>query len=434
MGRDLRILWEWEKNGQIPLLGPQTSALPINQSPIYYYFLMPFYLLSNHSPYSALLVNALFYLVCFLIGLYLTKNNPLLTKATLVIFLFFIFHPQHVLQNRFVWNPSLLPPLIFLSLIFLLLFLEKSQKKQLFFSCLLISLAVSLHYSVFPLLAIFLIIIIFQKPNFFRLFIFYLTFSLVLFNISVLGQLVKKIVVTGTLFRPDQIYQTDSSFSLRLTDYLRYVFAIRASPVSIFMVGLIFLFCLCELWFSSSKMKKTVVLIFLGTSIFALLSPFNLLAHYIFPITTSLFLLLGFHDWKKEFILIPLLLINYLRPNQVSGYFQPAPRTYQQMDSCFRQFCSQFKEPLFVSVQSDLYPYHYGPEHRYLMAKNGCAVKNIEENPGSVEYMAVVLDSSSFSAGTRYYELDLFGKYQQALTLNCQPNFAVLLLKKEIPD
>lgn len=100
------------------------------------------------------------------------------------------------------------------------------------------------------------------------------------------------------------------------------------------------------------------------------------------------------------------------------------------MDACFAWFCPQFKEPLFVSVNSDLYPYHYGPEFRYLLAKNGCLVKNIETEPNGATTMAVILDSSDFSPQTHYYESDLFGKFNLAQKLTCTPNLQIQLINK----
>lgn len=430
MGRDFLVLYDWQNSGKIPLVGPQTSALPVNQSPVYYYFLMPFYLLTSHSPYSALIANATVYLFCFLLGLYLTKTNKVLTKATFITFLLFIFHPQHILQNRFVWNPSLLPPILFLSLVLIFLFIEKAKTKYLFFSSGLLCLAVSLNYSVLPLLIVYFLIIIIYKPEFFRKFVLYTAVLFVSFNLTALAQLGKRFILTGTLVRPDQVFQTGSALKQKLTDYIIYVLGLKPWPVSGFLLGTIFLSSLYLSIFSRTRFLKLSARIFLGASILTLLSPFNLLAHYIFAITTSFFLFLSFLNWRIKLPLVLLLLFFWLQPGQIFGYFKNVPRTYQQMDSCFKQFCSQFKEPLFVSVQSDLYPYHYGPEHRYLMIKNGCRVRQIEKEPNAANYMAVVLDSSSFSSDTRYYELDLFGKYRRDRTLTCQANFSVVLLKK----
>lgn len=425
------VLYDWQHSGKIPLIGPQTSALPVNQSPIYYYFLMPFYLLTNHSPYSALIANATVYLISFLLGLYLTRTNRVLTKAAFITFLFFVFHPQHILQNRFVWNPSLLPSILLLSLILFFLFIiEKAKPKYLFSSVGLLCLTISLNYSVSPLLIVYLLIILSHKSKFLGKFFLSATLSFIIFNLTALAQLSRRLIVTGTLARPDQIFQTGSPLSQKVGEYVIYVFSLKTVPSSYIFLGLIFLLSLYLSLFSAPKMTKLSARIFLGTSILTLLSPFNLLAHYIFAITTSFFLFISFLNWKVKIPLLSLLLFFWLQPNQISGYFKDAPRTYQQMDNCFKQFCSQFKEPLFVSVQSDLYPYHYGPEHRYLMIKNGCQVKHIEKEPYAADYMAVVLDSGNFSEKTQYYELSLFGKFKQIQTFNCQPNFGLVILKK----
>ena len=101
------------------------------------------------------------------------------------------------------------------------------------------------------------------------------------------------------------------------------------------------------------------------------------------------------------------------------------------MDACFKTFCSEFKKPLFVSVTSSLYPYHYGPEHRYLLLKNGCNVKHIEKDTASASFMAVVEDGVDLSDDTAYYELDLFGEYRQVKSYTCRTNFGIVLLEKK---
>lgn len=168
--------------------------------------------------------------------------------------------------------------------------------------------------------------------------------------------------------------------------------------------------------------------LFLITLVIYFVLPFNLQAHYIFPLTSILFLTLSAIPKKILFISLIFLTFIYLNPQNLKDYFAPAPRTYRQMDSCFQQFCSQYPKSLFVSVNSSLYPYHYGPEFRYLMAKNGCSVKNIETEPSSAQTMAVVLDSATFSPKTHYYELDLFGPFSIGNTYPCTKNLSIQLI------
>ena len=87
------------------------------------------------------------------------------------------------------------------------------------------------------------------------------------------------------------------------------------------------------------------------------------------------------------------------------------------------------KDPVFVSVQSDMHPYHNGPEHRYLLKKTGCDVQKIETEPHAASKMIVIEDMGTFTPQkTNYYELTLFGDYQLTKIWACQDNFKVNLL------
>ena len=74
MGRDLLVLLDMIQNHKPVLLGPQTSALPINQSPLYYYLLLPFYLIFDKSFLTANLTLAFVYLSLFLL-IFSCQNN-----------------------------------------------------------------------------------------------------------------------------------------------------------------------------------------------------------------------------------------------------------------------------------------------------------------------------------------------------------------------
>ncbi len=164
MGRDLLVLQEWQEKGKPPLLGPQTSALPINQSPIYFYSLYPFFLLTNGSPYTALFANAFLYLSFFLVTYYLfSKKFGFLTLFS--IFFLISIHPQLIIQNRFIWNPSFVTPFIITGL---LAFLSKKN----YLVGLALAIATSLSYSVAPLtIAVLLAYLIYAKKDIFKLLI-----------------------------------------------------------------------------------------------------------------------------------------------------------------------------------------------------------------------------------------------------------------------
>ncbi len=426
MGRDLFVLLEWLKTGKIPLLGPQTSALPINQSPIYYYFLMPFYLLSRESPYSALIMNSLVYILSFIFSLYLTRRDQLLNQAIFLSFILIIFHPQHILQNRYVWNPSLLPPFLVLSLI---LFLTK-KPSYLVLSIFLVCLAISINYSAIPVLISYLVTIIFFRRKFFIKTLIISSVFLLILNLTTVIQLLKRLIINGYFWKSNQVFQIGSTFSQKFNDLITLAFGIKVGYLS--FIFLIFIFSVTVVSFFRSKKQiiRVSSFIFLTTSVLTFFSPFNLQAHYIFGITSTLFVFICLLDWRLKIPIILFLLFFYLQPSSFASYFLKTPRTYQQMDACFKKFCSEFKSPLFVSVESNLYPYHFGPEHRYLMLKNGCDVKQIETQPKAANYMAVVLDNGSYSSETKYYELDLFGKHREIQRYSCEKNFGLVLLKR----
>ena len=127
-GRDMLVLWDWRETGKPPLLGPQTSALPINQSAIYFYFLYPAFLISNGNPLSANVTVAVFWIIMFVAILWALRNRAELQRVALVVLFLSAIHPLFVEQTRMVWNPSFLPPLLATSLIAFFLLIEKYGK------------------------------------------------------------------------------------------------------------------------------------------------------------------------------------------------------------------------------------------------------------------------------------------------------------------
>lgn len=177
--------------------------------------------------------------------------------------------------------------------------------------------------------------------------------------------------------------------------------------------------------------KDFFILFFFNLIILSFVIPITVRAHYIFAILISFFSVLFFIKKPIKVFILSLLLFFYFLPIINKQYFKNASRTYEQISSCFKKFCSSFKEAIYVSVISDFHPYHYGPEHRYLLIKNGCLVFNIEEDKNKTDLMLVILDSGKFSQKTKYYELELFGDYQIITSHYCYSNFGYVLLKKK---
>ena len=113
---------------------------------------------------------------------------------------------------------------------------------------------------------------------------------------------------------------------------------------------------------------------------------------------------------KVGVIILIIASVYWLQPKFTDQYFEPVGRSPSDLLACYTDFCDKYQQPIYVSVQSSLHPYHNGPEHRYFMKFSGCDVKEIEKFEPA-ELMAVVLEEGDYQHGsTSYYELSLFGE------------------------
>ena len=180
-----------------------------------------------------------------------------------------------------------------------------------------------------------------------------------------------------------------------------------------------------------SKHIKNALTIYLLAFLSTIIFPFPIHAHYIFPTLTVLVFLLSSLFSQKPILLLLISSIFWLSPTILKKHFKTAFRTPAQTTQCAKSFCQEEKEPIFVAVQADNHPYHYGPEFRFLLKDQGCQVYDIEKEPDSAQKMAIVVDNSSYEhQETNFYELDLFGSSNQDYVFSCQENLKIHLLSK----
>jgi len=241
MGRDFLALWQWHQTGKPPLLGPQTSALPFNQSAIYFYLLYPFYLLSGQSYYASLIAYLVFYILSFIAGLYFLRHYPRLEKSLLVVFFLVTIHPQYIAQGRFIWNPSFVTPCLLAAFYSLLLYLQKesfkntsnnlvkfqkSQRLLLMLSAFSLALATGFSYSSAPAVLAFIILLICLKRQAMLPYLRYLVASLFLVNLpTVVFELRHGFLLSKMMLFGDKLPQSGNSFTARLLDLSNYSFA-----------------------------------------------------------------------------------------------------------------------------------------------------------------------------------------------------------------
>ena len=431
MGRDLLVLQNWQLSGKPPLLGPQTSVLPFNQSSIYFYYLYIFYLITKGSVFSALFANAFLYIAMYIFGLIIFKKDKKITTILNISFFLISIHPQYIIQSRFVWNPSLVTPFIMSAFFSFYLLIQKYSKIRLWIFSLSIATAISISYSVIPIfIALFIYWLIFVKKYFFKL-AFSMLASFLLVNITtIFFELRHNFLLTKSLFLKPASPQLATGFGQKFSDISRLVINLSNQTLNqyIFLLFILLSIVLIIRQFKNKNIVLFISLIFLLTFLVYFILPVSIQAHYVFPIICLLFLLIASQSIIRSIIFVFFLSLLWLNPTSLNSYFQPAPRTYSQMEKCYQEYCQKNKKPINVAVNSSYHPFHNGPEHRYLLKRNGCNVQVLEEGQ-KAQTMALVLENSTFDPfKSKFYELDLFGKYKTGDTFNCLPNFQILNL------
>ena len=441
IGRDFLVLFKWNQTGKPPLLGPQTSALPFNQSAFYFYLLYPFYLITGHSPYASILALIVFYLFFFVTGVFFLKKDKNLRYSLYFVFFLLSIHPQYIKQARFVWNPSFVTPFL-LTAFYSFIRLKKDFEKRKSLSwkltsifALSISLAASFSYSAAPTMIAFAILAIFyfKKESWKMLPAF--AVSLAFINIATIAfEFRHGFLLSQMLLTRENPPQPDSYLMAKLFNFNRYCFVSSWQMTVLFL--LVLLIAIIFLWKRKKKINfelKFAFILFILTFLILLIAPIAIQAHYIFGLLPIFFLLLVFLSFeKKAFYIFPIiLLLTWVTPENLNSYFSKAYRTVAESEACARSFCESHQEPLFVSVQSDRHPYHNAMEWQYMLAENGCNLKDLTTETELADYMAVFADDSNYTHGeTAFNELTIFGKSKEIEEFVCNDKLKIHYLEK----
>jgi len=443
MGRDMLVLQQWRDSGKPPLLGPQNGSLPFNQPGLYFYVLMPLFLLLGGTPFSSLVTLLLTLIAFFIVGAVIFRKKLDWTCLILAFSWLVALHPTHIQQNRSIWNPSFVTPFFATAVIALIWLHEKwTVRRVQVFACSLAA-AISFSYSVAPAaFAIILLILWWWKKELKKIFFLGVSFAAwtLAFQLPTLVfELRYDFLLTKAVLNRPEIDHVGMEWSAKLQQLL-----LKSTGVSgTWQVVLVLAFLLCIVlnlvWLRQTRVhtpreKNFLPLLFLftATTFLTLLAPVPLHAHYIFGIVTLAFLVVA--SFERRLLLAFLLLTSFcwLQPSVLQHHFIPARRTVDDLMSCMRQVCEVETAPLFVSVQSSYHEYHHGPEFRYALSESGCTVKHLELEPQSAQRMAVVEDGGIYEHGkTDYYELALFGASDVDTKYSCTENLSVVILEKQ---
>ncbi len=446
IGRDYLRLIEWKQSGKPPILGPQNSAVPFNQSAVYFYLFYPIFIISGQSFLTTFYTCLLFHLVLIWIGFILIQKSKLkkdLTTNYLALFFLSAIHPELVRQHRYVWNPSF----VFISIaIASFCFYALKQKYNNFLSwgfSTSLAFAVAMNLSAVPaMIAFMLLSLIKLRKHFIKIILsllavgnlFFLPYWL--FEIKYKFQIIKRVFGRQIL----TLNPVGLSFPYKLKKMTNYLLNINRYE---FYVGMGIAIILIILFILQLKNKKhnnkplselgfNALILLIISLLIIFIAPVTIESHYIFaPLAFFLLLIVNLNNNVVKSIIFSLLLILWLNPAQLSSYFKPASRTFSQLDNCFTKVCSQISDPIYVSAQASNHNYHSAPEFRYLMLKNGCNVKHIEQNTDQAQLMAVISDQSHYEHGqTSFDELTLFGKAQEKKVFHCEADVKVHILEK----
>lgn len=153
-------------HGKIILNGPRTGIGHFHLGPLWYYLLVPFYLLTNLDPSGAIYLNILVNLLNFIAIFYVSKKIYG-NKAALFISFIYATNNYLIQINRTAWNVSPIPGVA--ALIFYGIYkvvYEKKYKWILIISC-LTGLFLHLHFTVvfLPLIIILSLILVKNKKK-----------------------------------------------------------------------------------------------------------------------------------------------------------------------------------------------------------------------------------------------------------------------------
>jgi hypothetical protein len=435
IGRDFLALWQWQQTGKPPLLGPQTSALPFNQSAVYFYLLYPFYLLSGHSPFASLIAYSVFYLVSFAVGLYLMRNYPRLEKSLLLVFLLMTVHPEFIKQGRFIWNPSFVAPCILTGVYSLLVYFEqkKATNLLLLLSAFALALATAFSYSAAPAILAILALILYRQPKVFWRYSFYIFISLLLVNLPTIvfefrhGFLLSKMMLFG-----DKLDQGGNYLLARVSRLADFTFAGYRWWALLYMPLLGLFYYLSSLK-EKNRFLSSSIFLFFATLLLTVLAPVSVHSHYVFGLLPLLFLTISLLRLKFIYLTGVIFYVIYIKAALREDYFASARHTVANLQNCAMDFCATQTKPLFVSNQSSHHPYHNAMEFQYFLSEAGCQVRDINTQVEQAEMMVVVLDDDVYEHGkTSYNELTLFGEAEEIERFSCSDTLKAVILEKKL--
>lgn len=379
-GRDVVIVRDFLKNGNLFFIGPQTSIGNMYLGPFYYYLIAPALLLANYSPvgpavFVALLSVATAYLI------YFVTQKWFNSKAAYIAAFLYSISPIAIKFANFSWNPNIMP-------FFALLFIYLMTEKRYLWACLAFAMCLNSHYLALLLLPVAFIIWLINSPKKYvketilAILIFLLSLiPQILFDLKHNGQNLKALTTfftqretTVNLKAYKSLPVIPSLFNQINTDLLagkNITFGIIVSII--LFIGIIYLLfkhrnqklIYCILWYLSG-------LIGLG------LYKQHIYSHYFGFIFPVVFILMAYFLSKVHILLTTFLLIFLTLFSLLQNPFRWPPNsqlktTTRIIDSILKNSGSQDFNFALLAKQN------YDPPYRYVLSERHAPVKLLQD-------------------------------------------------------
>ena len=387
-GRDVYIIRDLFRHGNLFFIGPQTSIGNMYLGPWFYYFIAPSLLLSFFNPVGpAIFIALINILTIFLI--YYIGNKWFNRSVGLISAFLFAISPSVIKYSNFIWNPNIMPLFALLFIFFFFEAIFKHKFKYFIFASLAFVMVINSHYLGLALLPLPGLCWLFFLIKFFRskskylkpfitnsllaLFVFILSLTpQILFDLKHDGQNVKALIsfftyreTTVNIKAYKAIPELPSIFNQVNTDLL------SGKDASIGIIISVVFALLIAIYLIKNKIKNyrfwiIFVWYLIGLTALALYKQ-HIYTHYFAFLFPAVFLSIGFLISKHRLIGIPLLiLITYFSITNSPLCYQPNHQmsTVQKItDSIITKSDGQNYNFSLLAKQN------YDPPYRYFLTK-----------------------------------------------------------------
>lgn len=436
--RDLLELHEWQNTLLPPLLGPHTSVLSFNQSAWYFYWLMPFFVLTQGSLFTANVAVLAYFALWFVLSIRYRSQVSLSLFSLATGWALLTFHPEVVTQMRTVWNPTfILLPLLAL---YLLLndWLTPLTPRRLMSIAFLLSLSVGLSYSVAPyalVVTVLSIVRILRQSEKFKLlgaFVISLLVSNLAIHIGTLAfELRSEFLLTKNLGNQQILQVSTNQYQkwLELNQHLHVSPLLWLALVAAVLVSfVIYRRGQARLL---QRLLVSVSLLLLTTGM-TLAAPFSIHSHYIFAILAGIIVSVISMPRKVQLAVVTVFASVWIWQLSHSGLFTPASPTMAQKLECLQQVCSVAPVPIYVVGNTPSHD-HQALEYSYLAKTSNCDAFSVTEAAGKQpKTMALFNQDAEYTPGkTDFYELNVFADAKLGQTIICSNSLSVTLFQYE---